>query len=191
MIFSKQDFIKQFSQKELNIIIKSIVIWQTFASGDDKNIDRALVILSKHLGSLSQVMNLNPPKRLYRGIAIEAANELGKYEIGELVDFKQKRIAESWSTYKSALSFAESKEWHKNFGNKDLGLVFLMKEPKKQTAILAPPYKTIRWFEELLEENLLKIKVASIKEKDDRVAEDEYLIMADTIKAYLIKKIEL
>lgn len=182
---NKKEFIHIYGDSLLNELIEAITTWIIFAADEKKEVKQALNFIADNRDAIAKVMDLTLPARIYRGIGITADDELNSIEVGEPFIFKQIHRLESWSTFKSALSFANSTEWLKNFGKKDVGLVLTLQKAKESIAALAPAHKTEKWFNDMLNKKLTK------KAKDDREAEDEYLIAGTYLSAIIVKKIIL
>ena len=182
---TKKEFVYIYGDELLNELVEHITTWIIYAADQKKEIKQALNFLADNRDATAKLMDLTIPARIYRGIGITADDELNSLEVAEPFIFEQLHPVESWSTYKSALSFANSTEWLKNFGHKDIGLVLTLLKPKENVAVLAPAHKTEKWFNDMLNKELTK------KAKEDRKGEDEYLISGQYLNAVIVKKIEL
>lgn len=172
---TENKFIKNYGEDKLKELSGNIVTWLNY--NNKTKAQTAVKNLAKNKEVLKDVMNFKIEEPIYRGLTLDSSHSLTQVSLGAEIIHKAKGI-ESWSTNpEMALSFANSKEWHKN-KLKSHAVVLEAKDPTVDV-ILAPHNKTAPWFEKLVLKNLDK------KIQKDRKIEDEYLVNSSEVKAKL------
>lgn len=161
-------FIAKHGERALDALLGAMEAWFDFG----KDPARAARYLVAHRDQTADVMDLEPPATLYRGLSLPYTAKLASPKEGRQITYEARKACESWSSSgKEAYEYAAAADWDGGAGSP---IRVVLSAPAAGLRVcLAPPSKTRPWFEKELRERLSRLDLKWRRTERDYLVTDQ------------------